>query len=93
MGGSSLFAVKVLKPPVARSQEYVAKSVARSPVIVAEFSVSEGGGFTEVEVREEGMGVAGIEWFVGIECIECVCCDRNLGDSAPGVGKVTAFLH
>jgi hypothetical protein len=44
-------------------------------------------------MREEGMEVAGIEWFVGIECIECVCGDRNLGDSASGVGKVTAFLH
>jgi hypothetical protein len=43
--------------------------VARSPVIVDVFSVSERGGFTE-EVREEGMGAAGIEWFVGIECIE-----------------------
>ena len=68
-GGSSLFAVKVFKPPVARSQEYVAKSVARSPVTVEEFSVSEESGFTE-GVSEEGMGVAGIEWFVGIECIE-----------------------
>lgn len=29
-GGSSLFAVKVFKPPVARSQERVAKSMARS---------------------------------------------------------------
>jgi len=47
-------------------------------------------------VREEGTGVAGIEWLVGIECIEwveCVCWDRNLGDWASGVGKVTAFLH
>ena len=57
--------------------------MARLRAIVEEVSVSEVRGFREVEVREEDTGVAGIEWLVGIECIEwveCVCCDRNLGD-------------
>ena len=50
--------------------------MARSRAIVEEVSVSEAGGLREVEEREEGTGVAGIEWLVGIECIEwveCVC--------------------
>jgi hypothetical protein len=41
--------------------------VARSRAIVEEFSVSEASGLREVEGREEGTGVAGIEWLVGIE--------------------------
>jgi hypothetical protein len=69
-GGSSLFAVKVFKPPVARSQECVAKLVARSCAIIVEASVSEASGFKEVEGKEEGARVMGIEWLVGIEWIE-----------------------
>jgi hypothetical protein len=69
-GGSSLFAVKVFKPPLARSLECVAKLVACSRAIVAEASVPEAGGFSEGEATGEGARVAGIEWFVGIEWIE-----------------------
>src|SRR5438270_3810915 len=56
-GGSSRFAVKVFKPPVARSQECPANSVARLRAYISDGSVTDSDGIGGVDER----GAKGIE--------------------------------